>query len=73
MNRTAPSHRKPRASMAWWGHLIVLTLILGGTATSVVIGNPLYAVILVPAAWYIGARLSRASQRTSVSVEQGRP
>lgn len=71
MNRTAQgSHQEQRTSMAWWGHLIVLTLILGSTATSVVTGNPLYAVILVPVAWYIGTRLSRAPQQVvAVSFE----
>jgi hypothetical protein len=56
-------------ALPWWGHLIVLALIVGGTVVSVVTGNVLYVAVLVPAAWVIGVKLAgrRAGSR-EVSV-----
>lgn len=52
----SPPARRRRAqpSMPWWGHVLMLTLIFGGTGTSVVVGNPGYAWICVLASWIIG-------------------
>ena len=58
-------HSKPHSTMPWWGHVLVLTLILGGTVASILTANPLCALILVPVAWFIGARLKRAAVFTA--------
>lgn len=49
-------------SMPWWGHTIVVTLIVGSTLTAMITGNLMY-VIAIPFAWFIGTRLQRSVSR----------
>lgn len=59
--------------MPWWGHAIVLTLILGSTAVSVVTGNPLWALLCVPLAWFVGLVLSTPRwRRTAATAARNR-
>ena len=54
------------ARLPWWGHVVVLTLIVGGTTASVVTGNPIFAWLLVSAAWAAGAAIARRPRPSAI-------
>ena len=66
-----PFGSKRAAQLPWWGHALLLALILGGTGLSIATGNPLYAVGFVVTAWIIGSWLGRTGRPVGRGTELG--